>query len=86
MAGLVAKPQGTFQWIDNFGKAVQTFLNYHESLDALIRTFFGTPIAGATQLGQVVLVNAANDAAAAAAGVKIGQMYRNGSVLQVRVT
>lgn len=32
-----------------------------------------------------VLVNAANDAAAAAAGVQVQQMYRNGSVLMVRV-
>lgn len=32
-----------------------------------------------------VLENAANDEAAAAAGVPIGAMYRNGSVLQVRV-
>lgn len=31
------------------------------------------------------LVNAANDAAAAGAGVPIGGMYRNGSVLMVRV-
>jgi len=31
------------------------------------------------------LVNAANDAAAAAAGVPIAGMYRNGSVLMVRV-
>ncbi len=30
--------------------------------------------------------NYANDAAAAAGGVKIGQMYRNGSVVQIRVT
>ena len=32
------------------------------------------------------LVNAANDAAAAAAGVPVGGLYRNGSVLMVRVT
>lgn len=31
------------------------------------------------------LVDAANDAAAALLGVQIGQMYRNGSVLMVRV-
>lgn len=31
------------------------------------------------------LINAANDAAAAGAGVIVGQMYRNGSVLMVRV-
>ena len=32
------------------------------------------------------LVNAANDTAAASAGVSIGQLYRNGSVIQIRVT
>lgn len=33
-----------------------------------------------------LLVNAANDTAAATAGVIVGQVYRNGSVLQIRVT
>jgi hypothetical protein len=33
-----------------------------------------------------VLGNFANDAAAAAGGVVIGQFYRNGSVVQIRVT
>lgn len=32
------------------------------------------------------LTNAVNDAAAASAGVAVGEMYRNGSVLMVRVT
>lgn len=31
------------------------------------------------------LVNAANDAAAAVAGVPVGSLYRNGSVVQMRV-
>lgn len=31
------------------------------------------------------LVNAANDAAAAAAGVEVGENYRNGSVVMIRV-
>lgn len=31
------------------------------------------------------LVNAANDVAAAAGGVAIGSLYRNGSVLMIRV-
>ena len=41
-------------------------------------------IAMALQLGN--LVNAANDATAAAAGVAVGQLYRNGSVLMIRVS
>lgn len=32
------------------------------------------------------LVDAANDAAAATAGVAVGQMYKTGSVLKVRVS
>jgi hypothetical protein len=32
-----------------------------------------------------VEINAANDAAAATAGVRVGQMYRNGSILMIRV-
>ena len=31
------------------------------------------------------LTNAANDTAAATAGVAVGQLYRNGSVVQIRV-
>jgi hypothetical protein len=37
-------------------------------------------------LPTTTLVNAANDAAAAAAGVPINGTYRNGSVLMVRVS
>lgn len=37
-------------------------------------------------LSLTALTNAANDAAAASAGVAVNQVYRNGSVLQVRVT
>lgn len=37
-------------------------------------------------LDLTTLVNAVNDAAAAADGVAIGEMYRNGSILMVRVS
>lgn len=33
-----------------------------------------------------ILTNAVNDAAAATAGVEIGKLYRNGSIVMVRVT
>ena len=36
-------------------------------------------------LDLTTLVNAVDDAAAAVLGIAIGQMYRNGSVLMVRV-
>ena len=38
------------------------------------------------RVGLAVMTTYANDAAAAAGGVAIGQLYRNGSVVQVRVT
>ena len=37
-------------------------------------------------LGLASLVNAGNDGGAAAGGVPVGGLYRNGSVLMVRVT
>jgi hypothetical protein len=59
-----------FPIVDSSGKPTQSFRDYMRQLDA-----------GALPL----LINAANDAAAAAAGVPVNYMYRNGSVLQVRV-
>jgi hypothetical protein len=57
-------------------KASQYFRDYMSKLDALI-----TALAS----GQLPpLTNAANDAAAAAAGVQVGFLYRNGSVLMQR--
>jgi hypothetical protein len=75
-------PQPIYGWIMNVGgKPTQPFAQYMAKLDACVRALagglFGTP----TQL-----VNAANDGAAAAAGVAIGGLYRNGSVVQIRVT
>lgn len=66
-----------FALVDSSGRATQQFRDYLLKLDALV---------SAIAAGNLpVLVNAANDAAAAAAGVVIGQEYRNGSVVQVRV-
>lgn len=55
---------------DKDGKASQLFRDYMTAFDRLFAT---------------LNVNAANDAAAAAAGVPIGAFYRNGSVVQMRV-
>ncbi len=66
-----------FPITDQSGKPTQFFRDYLSKLDALVAA-----IATGTN---VALVNAANDAAAAAAGVQIGQLYRNGSVIMVRV-
>jgi hypothetical protein len=49
-------------------------------IDALLGALASNQVGNPIQLTQAV-----NDAAAAAAGVGIGQMYRNGSALLVRV-
>ena len=69
---MAALPRPDFSWIDpKTGKPTQVFLEF-------MQKFVGGNI------GQ--LTNAANDAAAAALGVPIGNIYRNGSVVMIRVT
>lgn len=58
-------------------KPSQIFRDYMAKLDAAVTALFTG--------GNVALTDAANDAAAAAAGVQVGQPYRNGSVIMVRV-
>ena len=50
------------------------------------QTYFLTLDAAVRALTSSININAANDAAAAKAGVKVGQLYRNGSVVQIRVS
>ena len=69
-------PQPSLTWFASQGR--QDYAQYITKEDALIAALAGGNVG--------ILANAANDAAAAAAGVAIGQMYRNGSVLNVRVT
>jgi len=54
------------------------FARYLLSLDAVVR------LLNANQIGP--LTNAANDIAAAAAGVAINGLYRNGNAVQIRLT
>lgn len=65
-----------FPIVDKEGRPTQVFRDYMAKLDALVTTL---------ATGTNGLTNAANDAAAATAGVGIGQLYRNGSVIQVRI-
>ena len=73
---LVPKPQGTFQWIDNFGKPVQTFLNWVESIDRAIRfgnmtgaiVIAGLPAAGLAGAGARQFVTDSNATLAAGLG------------------
>jgi hypothetical protein len=50
--------------------------------DGLMTLGFNVQIDGALTLTQIT--NAANDAAAAAAGVQVGSIYRNGTALMIR--
>ena len=71
-------PQPAFPWVDGEGRPTQAFAQYITSVDQLL---------AAIATGNApTLTNAANDAAAAKLGVAVGNLYRNGSVLQVRVT
>lgn len=56
---------------------MQPWVEYFASLDVNARLLSAGRINS--------LINAANDAAAAAAGVVVGQFYRNGSVVMIRV-
>ena len=67
-----------FPIVGEAGRPSQSHRDYRRALDALVAAL----AAGGAPNG---LVNAANDAAAAAGGVAVGFIYRNGSVLQVRV-
>ena len=74
-------PPPNFPWAGRDGVPSQVFAQYMAKLDAAVRALAGNLIGSPVQL-----TNAANDAQAAAAGVAVGQFYRNGSVVQVRVT
>jgi hypothetical protein len=69
-------PLTAVEWLNAQGR--QDLAQYMTKLDALV-----TAIA-AGNAGN--LINAANDIAARNQGVGIGSLYRNGSVLMVRVT
>lgn len=62
----------------------QGFREWFRTLDLSVRSFFGlTNGVGAPVVGP--LVNAANDAAAQAAGVPIQGLYRTGNAVQIRL-
>jgi hypothetical protein len=67
-------PLISLPWIDKEGRPTIPFGTYMTLVAAGYLPQF-------TQL-----VDAANDAAAATAGVTVGQMYKTGSILKVRVT
>lgn len=72
------QPLATFPWVDiKDGKPTSSLAQYMVALDIVVSSFFGRTTG---------LINAANDGAAAAAGVQVNQLYRNGSVVMIRVT
>lgn len=63
----------------------QPFREWFTTLDRSVRAFLGlTNTVGAPIVGP--LVNAANDGAAATAGVPLQALYRNGNAVQIRLT
>jgi hypothetical protein len=69
-------PPPALAWFDRAsGRPTDVFRDWCLAMDRIMRAGqFGT------------LTNAANDGAAAAAGVPLNGIYRNGSVVQIRVT
>jgi hypothetical protein len=74
-------PQSNFRWVNPDGTPSLVFLLYMQALDQLVNALAGNSVGAPVQLTQ-----AANDGAAAAAGVAVGGLYRNGSAVLVRVT
>jgi len=72
---LPPQPGPALRWINPVtGIAEGTFRDWALAVDRILRAGqFGT------------LINAANDGAAAAAGVPLNGIYRNGSVVMIRV-
>ena len=72
-----------FPIVGEAGRPSQFHRNYLAALDALVAAMAAGNFPASINVA--ALTNAANDAAAATAGVPLHGMYRNGSVLQVRV-
>lgn len=70
-------PPAQFQLMQQSLKPTQQFAQWLSGVDTLFAAF-GTP-------NLKTLVDAADDAAAATKGVAVGQAYRNGSILMVRI-
>ena len=71
------QPPATSRWVIPNGTPDLAFYQYMSTVDALLR------LLAAGTIGP--LVNAANDAAAAAAGVKVNGLYRTGNAVQIRL-
>lgn len=77
IAQLKPKPERNTPWVEANGHPTEAFATFVQTADRLLKLLNG--------VGGMTLTNAANDGAAAAAGVPIGAFYRNGSVVMIRV-
>lgn len=79
IAGLKPKPDPSHPWMDlGSGRPASPFADYIQTLDVLAK-LLNVGVVGP-------LTNAANDAAAAAAGVPINGLYRTTNAVQIRLT
>lgn len=74
---LKPKPDRGVPFVGPDGKPTEAFNTFLQTAEKLLKLLNGA--------GGMVLANAANDAAAATAGVPVGALYRNGSVVMIRV-
>jgi hypothetical protein len=74
---LKPKPDRNQDWVGPDGRPTEAFNSFVQQMNILATMLNGN--------GGIVLTNAANDAAAAAANVPVGAFYRNGSVVMIRV-
>jgi hypothetical protein len=77
MATLAPQPPVNLKLVDSQGVPANYWQGYLVALDMVARAL------AANKVGP--LTNAVNDAAAAAAGVPVGALYRNGNAVQIRV-
>ena len=84
---------GALDTLNEIADAIAEDANVAANLTTLINaraTSADSTLTGTTQIALLKissgLVNAANDSAAASGGVAVNQLYRNGSVVNIRVS
>lgn len=77
LTGLKPKPPASQPWVRPDGTPQNAFSDFMLTAEALLKMLNGS--------GGILLIDAANDAAAAAAGVNVGALYKNGSAVMIRV-
>jgi hypothetical protein len=72
-----AQPPSTARWVNNDGTPSLAFFQYMKSVDTLLKALAGGAVGPLTQ--------AISDTTAAAAGVPVNGLYRNGSSVLIRL-